>query len=211
MLTEAVRLMGVLGGGAARPPQPLSARAPQAPPLPLRPRDGLPALDDDAGARPRLRLTPAIEDEGAAPANPAEGDLDLSWNALKAALGEVSEDEADIERQVIAQIEALGIDAKALIPRRRIDDVALLYEGGDLAGARGMIHRLAPAAVGKLARRVLSDGQTRLQAEQLMRRYAGLLQGAARDGGEGLTTANLLGSDAGRAFLLLDAAAGDLS
>ena len=98
----------------------------------------------------------------------------------------------------------------ALIPRRRLDDIARLYEGGDAAGGREQVHRLAPAGVRKLARRVLSDKMMRAQAERLIDRYTGLLRGAAKRGGDGLTAATLLSSDAGRAFLLLDAAVGDL-
>ena len=73
------------------------------------------------------------------------------------------------------------------------------------------MHRLAPAALRKLARRVLSDKMMRAQAERLIDRYTGLLRGAAKRGNEGLTAVTLLSSDAGRAFLLLDAAIGDLS
>ena len=74
---------------------------------------------------------------------------------------------------------------------------------------REIIHRLAPAAVRKLARRVLSDKLMRAQAERLIDRYIELLRGVSRRG-EGLTAAGLLGSDAGRAFLLLDAALADI-
>jgi len=115
-----------------------------------------------------------------------------------------------LERTLIAQIDALGIDAQALIPRRRLDDVARLYEGGDGDGARQAIHRLAPAGVRKLSRRILSDRMMRAQAERLIDRYAELLQGVSRRGGDGLTAVGLLGSDAGRAFLLLDAALADI-
>jgi hypothetical protein len=237
MLSQAVRLMGVLGGNAqARaaatpssftPPRP----APQpAPPVPLRsrrePPPPAPPLDDEdeehLGLRPRLKLTPAVpeplfeDDEdneqigSAPPPAPPVDDPDWSWNELVAALDENDADDSELEKTLIAQIEGLGIDATALIPRRRLDDIARLYEGGDAAGAREQIHRLAPAALRKLARRVLSDKLMRAQAERLIDRYAGLLRGASRPGGGGLTAPTLLSSDAGRAFLLLDAALGDL-
>src|SRR6185312_4482246 len=69
MLSESVRLMGVLGGNAAtRAATPVTPR-PQpaaAPPLPLKPRADRPPpapadQDDDLSLRPRLRLTPAAE------------------------------------------------------------------------------------------------------------------------------------------------------
>ncbi len=229
MLSEAVRLMGVLGGNAAtraaptvHAPRPAAAAPP---PVPLRSRSRdaappvAPAEEDEVGLRPRLKLTPAepaeeslFEDDEAppSPTPPTADDPDWSWNELVAALDENDADDAELERTLIAQIDALGIDAAALIPRRRLDDIARLYEGGDAAGGREQIHRLAPAAVRKLARRVLSDKMMRAQAERLVDRYSGLLRGTAKRGGDGLTAATLLSSDAGRAFLLLDAAVGDL-
>ena len=222
MLSEAVRLMGVLGGNAATraaaappPPRPQPATAP---PLPLKPRAERPAAppadEEDLGLRPRIKLTPAPEadedeDEEAVPA-PTHADPDLSWSELVAALDENDADDVELERTVIAQIDALGIDAQALIPRRRLDEIARLYEGGDAAGARGAVHRLAPAGVRKLSRRIISDKLLRAQAERLIDRYIELLRGVSKRGGEGLTAAGLLGSDAGRAFLLLDAALADI-
>ena len=173
-------------------------------------------MDDDLSLRPRLRLTPAaeeqddVEDEDAVPPPPHDADPDLSWSELVAALDENEADDVELERTLIAQIDALGIDAQALIPRRRLDEIARLYEGGDAAGGREAIHRLAPAGVRKLSRRILSDKLLRAQAERLIDRYTELLRGVARRGGEGLTAVGLLGSDAGRAFLLLDAALADL-
>jgi hypothetical protein len=224
MLSEAVRLMGVLGGNAAtRAAMPSSPRPQPAapPPLPLRTRTERAAPpapsedDEDLGLRPRLKLTPASaaaedEDEEDAGKPPPENDPDLSWSELVAALDENDADDPELERTLIAQIDALGIDAQALIPRRRLDEIARLYEGGDAMGGREAIHRLAPAGVRKLSRRILSDKLLRAQAERLIDRYTELLRGVARRGGEGLTAAGLLGSDAGRAFLLLDAALSDL-
>ena len=62
----------------------------------------------------------------------------------------------------------------------------------------------------KLSRRIISDKLLRAQAERLIDRYTELLRGVARRGGEGLTAVGLLGSDSGRAFLLLDAALADI-
>jgi hypothetical protein len=223
MLSEAVRLMGVLGGNAATrasAPLPPRPQPPTAPPLPLKPRAERPASpgpadEEDLGLRPRLKLTPAPEagdddeeDAVSAPAGPA--DPDLSWSELVAALDENDADDVELERTLIAQIDGLGIDAQALIPRRRLDEIARLYEGGDAAGGRDAIHRLAPAGVRKLSRRILSDKLLRAQAERLIDRYIELLRGVSRRGGEGLTAAGLLGSDAGRAFLLLDAALAEI-
>jgi hypothetical protein len=223
MLSEAVRLMGVLGGNAATraaTPSPPRPPPPSAPSLPLKPRTERPAApapadEEDLGLRPRLKLSPAPEahdedeDEDPIPLT-AHADPDLSWSELVAALDENDADDVELERTLIAQIDALGIDAQALIPRRRLDEIARLYEGGDAAGGREAIHRLAPAGVRKLSRRILSDKLLRAQAERLIDRYIELLRGVSKRGGEGLTAVGLLGSDAGRAFLLLDAALADI-
>jgi hypothetical protein len=232
MLSEAVRLMGVLGGsagaraGAGASPSVRAPPPPAAPPLPLRAREPRPPLappepqdGEEFGLRPRLKLTqPELDDEPLfaeppaikAPPPPAPNDPDWTWNELVSALDEGDADDSEMERTLIAEIEALGIDAAALIPRRRLIDIAQLYEGGDAAGARDTIHRLAPAALRKLARLVLSDKLMRAQADRFTDRYAGLLLGAGRRGSDGVTVLNLLSSDAGRAFLLLDAALGDI-
>ena len=166
--------------------------------------------------RPRLKLTPASalheedEDDDLGRPAPHAADPDLSWSELVAALDENDADDVELERTLIAQIDAIGIDAQALIPRRRLDEIARLYEGGDAVGGREAIHRLAPAGVRKLSRRILSDKLLRAQAERLIERYTELLRGVARRGGDGLTAVGLLGSDAGRAFLLLDAALAEL-
>jgi len=223
MLSEAVRLMGVLGGGAATrasgPPS-IPPRPPQTPgpSLPLRDRGtSAPAADpgrdiasEDLNLRPRLKLT-GLEDKAAAkPPTPGEGDPDWTWNELVAALDETDADDSEIERTLIAEIEALGIDAAALIPQRRLPEVAEAYEASNSVSAREIVHRVAPAAVRKLARRVMSDKLVRAQAERFVDRYAALIRGAARRGTDGVTASSLLASNAGRAFLLLDAAVGDL-
>ena len=226
MLSEAVRLMGVLGGNAAtRASTPMTPRPPPpaTPPLPLKPRAERPAgpppqaEEPEAGLRPRLKLTPTgsepaahDEDDEDVGKPPPMDDPDWTWNELVSALDENDADDVELERALIAQIEAQGIDAAALIPRRRLDEIARLYEGGDAQGGREAVHRLAPAGVRKLSRRILADKLLRAQAERLIDRYTELLQGVARRGGEGLTAMGLLGSDSGRAFLLLDAALGDL-
>jgi hypothetical protein len=246
MLSEAVRLMGVLGGGAAnrasgpstitRPPPP------PAPSLPLRARDNPFAAapktqaepektpeaapepeskvaDDDLDLRPRLMLTPlGPEDEidrprferlSPRPAAPEPTDPDWTWNELVSALDENDADDLEMERSLLAEIDGLGIDAPALIPQRRLDDIGIAYEAGDAHAARELIHRLAPAAVRKLGRRVLTDKLLRAQADRFVDRYTGLIRGASRKDDGGITTLNLLGTPAGRAFLLLDAAVGD--
>ena len=49
-----------------------------------------------------------------------------------------------MERALLAEIDALGIDALALIPQRRLDDIGIAYEvERRLHAARELVHRLA--------------------------------------------------------------------
>ena len=66
---------------------------------------------------------------------------------------------------------------------------------------------LAGAAVRRLSGRLLADEVLREQADQYIQRYITLLLETARRDQEGYMTASLLGSDQGRAFLLLGVAA----
>jgi hypothetical protein len=76
------------------------------------------------------------------------------------------------------------------------------------SAVRDTVRRLAPAAVRRLSRRVLTDKVLKDQADRYLRRYVDLLQGSI-DRDPAVVNA-LLGSDPGRAYLLLDAAIGDL-
>jgi hypothetical protein len=80
---------------------------------------------------------------------------------------------------------------------------------GDVHGAREVVRRLAPAATRRIARRLASDDGVRRQAQVYIRRYQTLVDDAMVRDPEGFLMATLLGDDAGRLFLLLDAAAGD--
>ena len=77
--------------------------------------------------------------------------------------------------------------------------------------AQGPAPQTPPAAIRRLVRRLFSDAALRGQTERYLRRFAGMLDEAAERDRGGLLVASLLSSDAGRAWLLLDAAAGDLA
>ena len=76
-------------------------------------------------------------------------------------------------------------------------------------GAREVVKRLAPAATRRIGRRLASDEAVRRQARVYVRRYQTLVDDAVVRDPEGFLMATLLGDEAGRLFLLLDAAAGD--
>jgi hypothetical protein len=180
-----------------------------------------------AGLRPRLKLTPAPEPAApvqvqaqapspaaprqAAPSAAPQASDEWTWKGLLTSMDEpASDDDEAMADRMISEIGLLGIDAGALLPRARIDEIAAALQAGDASGAREVVRRLAPAAIRRLSRRVLTDKVLRTEADRYVRRYEELLQDSARKDREGYMMAALLGSDPGRAFLLLDAAVGDL-
>jgi hypothetical protein len=96
------------------------------------------------------------------------------------------------------------------LPSRQIDEIAAALHSGDNSGARELVRRLAPSAIRRLSRRVLTDKVLKSQTDRYVRRYEGLVVDSAKRDRDGFMTAALLETDPGRAFLLLDAAVGDL-
>ena len=236
MLSEAVRLMGVVagasGGGAARTaprpalaPSPAPPAAEPAPPKPVarEPESARPTPDpsspapDPAGLRPRLKLTPTATDEefksvfeaagGQEPAEPV-GD-GWTWKELLSSMDDAPIDDGALAGLMLGEVEAMGIDAGALVPRPRIEEIAAAIKAGGPVNGREMVRRLAPAAIRRLARRMMADRGFHAQAERYVRRYQGLIGEAADREGEAFSAQGLLVSDQGRAFLLLDAAIGE--
>ncbi|MGV9010384.1 tipN [Brevundimonas sp.] len=222
MLTEAVRLMGVVSGepaGGRRRDAVASAPAPVVEPSPtpesaLRP--ALPAKDEvrGFGLRSRLKLEPApppspkaasdvdwIDLDGASPDD--EEPLDLDTPVMP-----VAESEA-LGGRITAAIRRMGVDPNALLPRSRVEEAAQAITNGDPDRARQIVRRVAPAAVRSVSRRVLTDPDMRADAEAYVRAFSSNLaeRAAARDGAAVL---GQLTSDGGRAYMLLDAAIGDL-
>ena len=243
MLSEAVRLMGVIGGGAAAragggltaAPRPPPRPAPAPPEINLRPRLGesaepVPSAEPGpaaaSGPRRRLKLTPTASDEALStvfePAaerrQPERGGTDSgadgeswSWTDLLSSLDGETPDESELDQALVEQIRALGVDPVALFPEPRIEDIAAALEGGDFAGAREIAHRLAPAAIRKLARQVMADKLLRAQAERFVKQQGALFGEAKRRGQSRAHIARALATETGRAFLMFDAAVGDLS
>ncbi|HEX8233435.1 MAG TPA: polar localization protein TipN [Caulobacteraceae bacterium] len=167
-----------------------------------------------AGLRPRLRLAPTESDSevsalfetaAAKPAAPAEP---WNWQDLLTNMDDGSADEQLAER-LIGEIEDLGLNASALLPPARVEELASVIGSGDADGSRLVIRHLAPVAVRKLSRRLLTDRPLRLQAERFVRQYEASVADAAKKDVQAI--ASLLGNDTGRAYLLFDAAAADLA
>jgi hypothetical protein len=177
------------------------------------------APPEDPGLRPRLRLTPtasdaefsAVFEAAGGPAADAEGGDGETWT-WKDLLASIDGADAEGERlQDIlgAEMKAMGVESAKLLPKPRIDEIAAAVQTGDLEGAREVVKRLAPAATRRIARKLATDEPVRRQAQVFIRRYQTLVDDAAVRDPEGFLMATLLGDEAGRIFLLLDAAAGD--
>jgi hypothetical protein len=268
MLSEAVRLMGTVAGGAGSlaPPQPAQMReriAAPPPPRSSRRREPEPEMlfadiEDDEGdealeltspveaepparrsrapepppqpelpPRRRLRLTPTATDEefsnvfeqaaGRPPAAPepasaAEDAADeWTWKDLLSSIDEGGPArKPGLEQVLAAEVAAMGIDPSALLPRGRIDEIGAAIQVEDVDGAREVVRKLAPAATRRLARRLFTDETLRRQVVTYLNGFQDMLDDAAARDPQGFAVGQLLASDAGRTYLLFDAAAGDL-
>jgi len=196
----------------AAPQPPADAPSLAAPPAAAPPPTVRPF---EAALRNRLRLTPTATDDefkavlgavGASP--PAADESGWTWKDLLTNLdGESAGDEANLGEALFGEIEGMGIDPAALLPRSRIEEIAAVIQTGDGGGAREVVRTLAPAAIRRIARRLLSDAAFRGRCQQLVRTYADVVAQAATRDRQGYQVATVLASRPGRAYLLLDAAA----
>ena len=177
----------------------------------------------DPGLRPRLRLTPTATDEefsavfeaaGGLAADQGEGAAhegeSWTWKDLLASIDGAEPEGERLQDILGAELTKMGIEPAKLLPKARIDEIAAAVQTGDTDGARTVVRRLAPAATRRIERRLFTDEDSRRRAEVYIRRYQTLVDDAMVRDPEGFLMANLLGDDAGRLYLLLDAAAGDL-
>lgn len=228
MLTEAVRVMGVVSGDtpASRRREPLlgaAAETPRYKPRAVEPEPDLkpapatkPADERGFGLRGRLRLEPTED----APPRPATNDP-LDWNDLGEAVeaqdspleldAPVAEpvDSAALAGRVTAAIRRMGVDPNALLPRARVEEAARALALQEPDRARQIVRRVAPAAVRSVSRRILADADLRADADAYVRAFGLEMQDHARRGDAHDVQARLA-TDEGRAFMLLDAAIGDL-
>lgn len=196
-----------------------------APPAPKARAAAPEAAPSDAGAlRPRLRLTPTATDEEfrsvfgtaggpteeVAPEPPADRG-DWSWKELLSTIDDGSADDQRLGEKLHAEITSMGIDPTALLPQSRLDDIAEVLKTGDRAAAREVVKKLAPAATRRLVRRLFSDTALRTQVDRFLRRQAAMIDEAVEQDRGGFLVGTLVGSEVGRAYLLLEAAAGDLA
>ena len=222
---SSVSTVAARAASATAPPAPRvrSASPPPAPPSQALPMAEFDDEDEPPTDRRRLRLTPTATDEEfrsvfeqtsarkqSTPAPEPDGEGGWSWRSLLSGIENSSPGDAALGEKLAAEITAMGIDPHALLPRGRIDEIAAALQTRDASGAREVVKRLAPAAIRRLVRRLFSDATLKGNTERFLKRYAGMIEEAAGQDREGFLLAALLSSDAGRAYLLLDAASGDL-
>ncbi|MFI4934673.1 MAG: polar localization protein TipN, partial [Caulobacterales bacterium] len=171
----------------------------------------------ETAPRPRLKLTPTATDDefkavfdGANASGQATAeDSGWSWKELLTSIdGEASGDDAKLGDSLFAEIEGMGIDPAALLTKSRIEEIAAAVQTSDAGGAREVVRTLAPAAIRRIARRLLADSAFRTRGQTLVKRYGAVIAEATHRDKQGFQAAALLGSNTGRAYLLLDAASG---
>ncbi|MGZ3305818.1 MAG: tipN [Asticcacaulis sp.] len=262
MLTEAVRLMGVISGDSplssvsmdapirdyGRPAQPLNTQPlntqplnpaprmpPPAPPAPtLRPAITPPPAPSPSASAQRLRLSNAETRSSPGPAprptpQPApqpqrsaspQGD-GWSWRDLlngmegrdapQAAPQPPHDPEFDaLDAAMIGEVNAMGVDASALLSRTRIEETINAIVAENNEGARQVIRRVAPAAIRRLGRRLGQDAGLRQRAAEFVSFYDQQLNIALMSKDVERSLQDILGSDTGRAYLLLDAALSEI-
>ena len=111
---------------------------------------------------------------------------------------------------MVGEVSAMGVDAAALLSRSRIDEAILAIMSEDNEGARNLVRRVAPAAIRRLSRRLVSDPVLRQHANDFTTAYDQQINIAlmSKDVARGLQ--EVLSNDRGRAYLLVDAAIADL-
>ncbi|HEX3365564.1 polar localization protein TipN [Phenylobacterium sp.] len=179
---------------------------------------------EDPGLRPRLKLklTPTATDEefsavfeaaggvAADAGEPAHEGESWTWKDLLASIDGADADGERLQDILGDELAQMGVEPARLLPKARIDEIAAAVQTGDIEGAREVVKRLAPAATRRIARRLVTDDGLKRQVQVYVRRYQTLVDDAVVRDPEGFLMASLLGDEAGRLYLLLDAAAGDL-
>ena len=242
MLTEAVRLMGVISGGDAANRPAVTAPPPMPRPVPPTPQ-AAPAQLAPQSERARLRLSPISAENRPAPApqrttpqgsragesagwswrdllngmdsngQPTGGQSTGAQPAAQPAAAPQPPSDADFDNLddlMVGEVSAMGVDAAALLSRSRIDEAILAIMSEDNEGARNLVRRVAPAAIRRLSRRLVSDPVLRQHANDFTTAYDQQINIAlmSKDVARGLQ--EVLSNDRGRAYLLVDAAIADL-
>ena len=116
------------------------------------------------------------------------------------------DDYSSLDAAMINEVNAMGVDASALLSRTRIDETISAIMAENNEGARQVVRRVAPAAIRRLGRRLTQDPGLRAQATEFVSFYDQQLNIALMSKDVSRSLQEVLANDTGRAYLLLDAA-----
>lgn len=187
--------------------------------------------------RPRLRLSPIDEPAPFAPKLPEsreakDGD-NWSWREVFSGMdapdrGERQEtherlyedDNAPLpphdpefdqdESLIMDEIRDMNVDLTALMGRSRLEDIIVSIVADENDGARAQVKRMAPSIVRRLGRRLTADETLRHHVSGFVGEFDRQINIALMSKNAAVALMELLGTDLGRAYLLYDAAIGDL-
>jgi hypothetical protein len=219
MLSEAVQLMGVVAQGGKEPAAPVSPAGRATLAGRATSRDRLASAPGAKAPAPptgmRLKLMPTtgqgeLTDVFDAPPDAhGEGDKAWSWKEFLTSIdGDAAAADIALGGDLFTEIGAMGIDAGAVLPRSAINEIVAAVRARDDVGARKAVRDLAPIAIRRLRRRLITDAAFATSRQTWIRRYAEILEVALNRDPDGYQATSLLASDLGRVYLLLDAAAG---
>ncbi|MDC7677656.1 tipN [Asticcacaulis machinosus] len=164
--------------------------------------------------RSGLRQDPApVDDEPTAPAAPPPYSYQAAQEALANATPELPDAEEfdNLDDMLINEVSRMGIDAKAIITRSRLEEAVAAIATDDNDTARRVIVRVASDPVHRLSRRLSSDAELREQVNDFVTFYDRQINVALLTAEPEAALMEVLANDTGRAYLLFDAAISDLS
>ncbi|GGZ30283.1 tipN [Asticcacaulis endophyticus] len=176
----------LLGGMNSHDPRTPRRQEPAAPPL---------ELDNDEPPAPPPYSYQAAQ-EALANATPALPD---------------AEEFDNLDDMLINEVSRMGIDAKALITRSRLEEAVAAIATDDNDTARRVIVRVAADPVHRLSRRLSADAELREQVNDFVTFYDRQINVALLTPEPEAALMDVLANDTGRAYLLFDAAISDLS
>lgn len=180
-------------------------------------RDLLGGMNSEARPARRQEPTPVApplddEDEPAVAPPPP-----YSYQAAQEALANATpalpdaEEFDNLDDMLINEVARMGIDAKAIITRSRLEEAVAAIAADDNETARRVIVRVASDPVNRLSRRLKSDAELSEQVNDFVTFYDRQINVALLTPEPEAALMDVLANDTGRAYLLFDAAISDLS
>jgi hypothetical protein len=193
------------------------AQAPQrtAPPSPnvQVPLTQAPLAQDGWSWRDLLNGIEGQPDATSAPIRPAEKAMPIAQYPIRTHPPETNLTEPqfdNLDDLIIAQLSNLGIDIDTILSRSRIEETLGLMLAEDFEGARLLVRRIAPAAVRRLTRRLMSDTDLREKATDFVSYYDQQINMALMSKAQRQALFDVLHNDTGRAYMICDAAISDI-